>query len=496
MALLFAATGPLTAQNEDDDWLIDDGWIDQSNFDAFQQQSEKVFNDFRDSANARFARELARQWQPVELQKPIERPHKPEPKTPPVAPKPDDGSHRQPAPAKLPHISVIPTPIEPIPQPRKMPTPTVPNDMRQAVVPFYHREVKLDMPQEDLLSSCILASDNEQAVSKMWKTLTSADVQACIDRLLLQQQCLRLNDWGMYDITSRLAAKMFPDDNRRVVATVFLLNQMEYDAKIARTDNGLACLLALDCMVYGNPFVTLNNKRYYIFMPDGSHKDFNGKVYTYNCTMTGAHLPIRMAMGETPALPINKPANTFNRTVAGNNVKVCVNENLMDFYNNYPQVEMSLYANAEVDSLFKEGVEKYFRPMVKGKKAYAAVTTLLNYMHYGFSYATDDEQFGYEKPFFCEENFYYPKNDCEDRSILFSYLVRYLLGLDVVLLDYPNHIAAAVCFPEGEVRGAYYELEGKRYVICDPTYIGASIGMCQPAYKGVKAGIIKLKPIQ
>ena len=44
--------------------------------------------------------------------------------------------------------------------------------------------------------------------------------------------------------------------------------------------------------------------------------------------------------------------------------------------------------------------------------------------------------------------FYYPYCDCEDRSVLYSYLVRNLLKLDVVLLDYPNHIATAVCFNE------------------------------------------------
>lgn len=68
-----------------------------------------------------------------------------------------------------------------------------------------------------------------------------------------------------------------------------------------------------------------------------------------------------------------------------------------------------------------------------------------------------------------------------------------MLGLDVVLLDYPKHIATAVCFPEGNVQGDYYEVDGKRYVVCDPTYIGASIGMTQPDYRTTKAKIIQLR---
>ena len=63
---------------------------------------------------------------------------------------------------------------------------------------------------------------------------------------------------------------------------------------------------------------------------------------------------------------------------------------------------------------------------------------LIDFVQNSFQYQTDGEQFGYEKPFFMDENFYYPACDCEDRAILFSNLVKDLLGLDAVLLDYPE----------------------------------------------------------
>ena len=66
--------------------------------------------------------------------------------------------------------------------------------------------------------------------------------------------------------------------------------------------------------------------------------------------------------------------------------------------------------------------------------------------------------------------------------MLFSYLVRHLLHFDVVLIDYPGHMAAAVNFP-GNVEGASLMYKGKRYVICDPTYIGALVGKEMPDFK-------------
>lgn len=75
--------------------------------------------------------------------------------------------------------------------------------------------------------------------------------------------------------------------------------------------------------------------------------------------------------------------------------------------------------------------------------------------------------------------------------MLYATLVRDLLGLDVVLLDYPNHIASAVHFTE-EVSGDYIQLEnGHKYIICDPTYIGAPIGSCMEQYKKVAPEVIR-----
>ena len=65
-----------------------------------------------------------------------------------------------------------------------------------------------------------------------------------------------------------------------------------------------------------------------------------------------------------------------------------------------------------------------------------------------------------------------------------------LLGLDAVLLDYPNHIASAVRFNE-DISGDYILLDGKKYLICDPTYIGAPIGMCMDRFKSVAPEIIR-----
>ena len=108
-----------------------------------------------------------------------------------------------------------------------------------------------------------------------------------------------------------------------------------------------------------------------------------------------------------------------------------------------------------------------------------AANILLNFVQTSLEYKTDDEVWGEERAFFPDETLHYPYCDCEDRAILYTRLVRDLMGLNVVLLYYPGHLATAVNFNE-KVSGDYFLVSGKKYVVCDPTFINASVGRTMP----------------
>ena len=131
------------------------------------------------------------------------------------------------------------------------------------------------------------------------------------------------------------------------------------------------------------------------------------------------------------------------------------------------------------------------KKQIKGKSQEEAANMLINFVQTAFEYATDDEQFGYERPLFGDEIFYYPYSDCEDRSILYSILIKDLLGLDVVLLHFHGHLATAVKFTE-DIDGFYLMIDNEKYLICDPTYINAPIGDCMPDYQDSSVTIVKI----
>lgn len=91
-----------------------------------------------------------------------------------------------------------------------------------------------------------------------------------------------------------------------------------------------------------------------------------------------------------------------------------------------------------------------------------------------------------------EKSLFYPYCDCEDRSILFTRLIRDLLGLKCILIYYPGHLACAVNFTEN-VTGDYIMLGNQRFIVTDPTYIGAPAGRTMPDMDNKAANVILLE---
>lgn len=158
------------------------------------------------------------------------------------------------------------------------------------------------------------------------------------------------------------------------------------------------------------------------------------------------------------------------------------NRNLVNYFSTYPCVDFAIYGTAPVDSRMIGDLRRQLSPHIAGKPQDEAVNHLLHFVQNAFRYKTDQDQYGYEKWNFAEETLVSAYCDCDDRAIFFAQLVRNLLGLETVLVNYPGiHLAAAVRFTDGSLTGGtYVTVDGSRFYICDPTYINADAGMAMP----------------
>lgn len=335
---------------------------------------------------------------------------------------------------------------------------------------------------------CSLNGLNENAIADAYEALCNSDYKPLLADCAQIRKILRLNDWGVFTLVRQVADTYCGTANESIVMQQFLLNEMGYKARMARkaTEDKMMLFVATDCSIYAHPYITLNGQNYYNLSGNNEQCQF------YMCQKDSpkAKNSVGMQLKEAPLFPGTVVSSTHQAKGSAARVTVDVPKALMDFYKDYPQCDYSVYFNAPVNAAMENRILSSLAPLVQGRNEADAANILINFVQTAFQYQTDGQQFGYEKPFFVEELFYYPYSDCEDRAMLFSYLVRKLLGLDVVLLDYPEHIATAVRF-NGNVSGDYLMVNGRKYIVCDPTYIGASIGMTMPRYKTVSAKVLK-----
>lgn len=445
-----------------------------------RRKAEEEYAAFRKRANEQYAAAMQRAWQRMGVQPAVPKPKEPAPPRPPKPP-----VDKLPSTNPLPQAEVVPpavlppAPLPPIPAP----APTAPTMQ----VPFYGTLCDLHTATEGLRFR--LPAVDEKNVSNAWQSLSAEKYDGLLHDCLEQREALHLSDWGYLQLLGHTSEQLLgKGSNEAVLLQAYLLAQSGYRVRLARTSRRLALLMPFNRTVYGYSYTTIDGVKHYLL----SHEKSNE---LYVCSVEFPREQVaNILMSRLPNLGSGTHRSRTLQAQRFGTMKatVAVSQRLINFLNEYPLSDAwNYYALAGLSDGVKATLYPTLRSQLKGKSHQKGVLMLLDFVQTAFDYATDQQQFGYERPLFGDESLYYPKNDCEDRSILFAILVRDLLGLDVVLVHWPGHLATAVHFPE-EVDGDYFTVEGHRYTICDPTYIGAGIGETMPQFQNVKANLVTL----
>ena len=461
---------------------VDDDWSKRvresqdkarEEYEQFKQQAQQDYNDFRRKANEEYARFMENPWTAFESQPAEEIPRLPKPPQPVVV-EPNTRPVMEPIP-----FDGKPVASKPIdqPQPVEPLKPTIKPDTPQTILSFYGTTVAFRFSASQPLK---LKDVTEKSVSALWRKLSEPEYDNLVAECLRNRADLNLCDWGYVMLTEQVAEKLCGGhSNEAVVLHHYLLTQSGYQMRLARTEDQLCVLVGSDEVIYHYRYFRIDGVQYYNF-----DKSLEGKPFQ----VFNQAFPQEKLMSLVMTQPRLAVENTSPRTLASKSypkakATVVLNKNLIDFFNSCPiNAQWALYSKASLSEQAKDSLYPALREAIQDKTELEAANILLNFVQTGFSYAIDQKQFGYERPLYPDESLYYPYCDCEDRSILFACLVRELMGLEVVLLDYPEHIATAVCFTE-KVEGDYLTLDGKSFVVCDPTYIGARVGMSMPKMK-------------
>ncbi len=455
-------------------------------YEEFLNQMKQRYEDYVVQRDKEFTEYLNQRWEEYQIFTGQKAEEKPKPSIMPMHEPDADIPHERTLPVSEEEVVRLSRPVtEPElpaiqkPEPERFPT-------RTLNLTYYGNRISLTYDPA-LMVRVPNTIDNE-SIARFWTDASAANYNHLVNQLGDEKRRMNLNDWGYYVLVRNAARQIYTrSENGATLLTWFLMNRSGYRARAAYYDNQAMLMLPSVHDIYEVSFQVFDGIKFYLVEGEAP------QVFTYDQDFPDA--PRIMSMN------IYSPLNLGNLIVTRElsfeyggesyslEFEYCANT--VKFYADYPQSQINVYFDSAVSPIAQESLAENLMPLIADREELDAANLLLNFTQTAFDYKTDNEQFGYEKFFFAEEVLHFPYSDCEDRSVLFAYLIRELMNLKVVGLEYYDHIATAVNFTQ-HPGGDYVIYMDDRYTVSDPTYINAPVGLTMPKYADMTAIIIEL----
>lgn len=359
---------------------------------------------------------------------------------------------------------------------------------------FFERQISVRF---DPLVKIKLKSLSEAEISKCWRILSESDFALTISDIYTIKKQQNLNDWAVYCLVNQIANKLFPDRNGdKSLFSCFILTHIGYDVKLGRTSystdlakSRLIILMPFTSDIFNQNRINIQNKTYYIEPLEKKMTLQKGdKIYSYQKNFSLAKNNVNLYMKSLPQFGSTIIQRKINSPYSDMNFPMRCVTGLVDFYNTYPDTEISIYLNTPLSHELKKSLDLALQPLkISGQSNNVKVEKLLKWFYYSFSYREDT----IEKVLFAEQSPLQKYTDCEDRAIFFARIAKEILNLDVVLFEFDKHIATGICFNNKQT--GYSQLfKGKKYIICDPSSKECKVGYIMEQLDRNKVFIIPL----
>ncbi len=490
--------------------LLSASILDAQSFEDFKRSQAKSFSNFQDERDNDFNKYLKQQWKAYEVYKSKPSYEKPKPKKIALAKPKKIKSVGPKVNIKIKKIKFVePKPVQKFiiyEKPKKVvpKKEVVKKEEPKKVVPkkeimkketpkkivvvskdvnfdFYGSVLGFDIP--DGIKKAKFYPLNKEGITNYFNSAASSRYADLIAEVKRVSKVMNLNDWGVYLLVLEISNNLYKNQDNANLLSWFIFNKLGYAVKVGLAQNHTILMHYSKKIIYSTPNYKFSNKKFYVV--SNYSKDGVGRLYSYEKNYPRADKPLDLSLKSLPifASDMKRKKLSFQEYGKTYNVSFEYNQNLIDFMATYPQANYETYFNAPVDSRTYSSIASDLKKYIDGKKAGDAMNFVLHFVQKSFDYERDNQQFGREKVMFATETLYFDKSDCEDRAILFSYLMKEMFGIGVVGVKYSDHMATALYVP---MSGDSVKAGGRKLVLADPTYINASIGQSMPKYKTLR----------
>lgn len=489
-------------------------WASHESFQEYMDTELAQFRTYQDALDAEFSNYLKKEWQAFQVHRGEKRDTTPKPVAIPTAPAPrppkENPTAQIPAAPAAPQIKPErPTPpaapaiVPPIPRPEpnpviSLPAPEpVPEKADKAPhLSFRFFATPITLPRPNPLPHLPGSGITDRDVARFFDEISKENQPAFREAMADTARKLALDDWGLHLFFFTVATQgMGAKTDAALLFTWYQSLKSGFNARIGITKGHVRLLVQTDRKLFSTPFLpTRSGPKFYHLALTPAAATFT-TLQTYKGKYPGKRRPLRI-QSETPPLLAPAPVSrrvSFAWEDTNHTLPLSFDRNLISYAALRPQTELPVYLAMDVSHTTAKGLDAAFFPLLKNRSDQEKIGLLLRFVQTAFAYKTDENQFGKETYMGPEETLAYPFSDCEDRTALFTWLVRRYTTLPVVALLYPGHVAAAVQFPD-PVKGDGFLFHGNTFTICDPTYIRAEIGMTMPRFQTVTPEILPIFP--
>ena len=463
------------------------------NASAFNKNRVNNFNDYRQKLNAEYVSKTREKWKDFNAFRGLTPPDRDAKPVKPISMS-DEEARREKQEKQL-HIEGVVNPIRNNGTPSPIaPVQETPDDKQQYLnFSYLGTSLQVRKPQGGSFS---LSGTSENAVADAWEKLCDPRFNNMIIDCIKLRSSLRLCDWAYLMMLQSVGNSYCgASTNEATLLMAYLYSQSGYKMRLGQANGKLQMLYASQHNVYNTPYYNCDGEKFFAMSKNAGQIQVSAAKYPkeQSLSLWVANEP-QVSFAASPVRMLT------SKRYPEMSVQVSENKNLLSFFNSYPTSEVggnfmtrwAMYANTPICQNTQSELYSQLRKFIDKYSQLEAVERLLNWVQTAFVYEYDNVVWGDDRAFFPDETLYYPYCDCEDRSILFTRLVRDLLGLKCILIYYPGHLASVVCFTD-HVSGDYILVNGDKYIVCDPTYIGASVGYTMPDMDNASAKVIVLR---
>ncbi|HEY8934073.1 MAG TPA: hypothetical protein VIM65_02595 [Cyclobacteriaceae bacterium] len=294
------------------------------------------------------------------------------------------------------------------------------------------------------------------------------------EHFLREKDSLKLDDWFYYKLLGSYVDENFPnqDQNFKALFCWYILNKSGYDIRIENSYQDILLYAYSTEDVYTTQF--RKSDKTYICL--NCNKPSKGMVNLSSVSLVNPQAkPFSFVINKIPNLPSHR-VEEFELGYRSELVqklllyKIQVNITILNFLEDYPNINMNILFDTPLSPEAYNSLVPQIKTYTEGKDKIYQAMFLLEFVRKAFLLGKDDDpnSFGREKWTTPEEALYYPYLDCEDRSAIFYSLVKEILDVPMIIVDYPEneHVNIGLSF-EGITEGLIYK--DRKYLVCETT---------------------------